>query len=243
MKTDNFTIVKDSLHRFIVSNYYDEMSIDSALKDYRIDKFFIPFNEELFSYQISIYNVYKMELMKISKELETYNLKFLVLKGIILADDLYAPYYLRRSMDLDILVEFKDIDIVDNILRVLGYFPINEDFYTNSIKHVKSNKSIREEITHITPYKKIIDDKLINYFLKFFKYSIGLVINFIIIYYLEGLIPTNSLVIWFLKGALIFGISTIINYIYFYVVKELVFMERVKYLLKKFIKGKQKKAA
>ena len=160
MKTDNFTIVKDSLHRFIVSNYYDEMSIDSALKDYRIDKFFIPFNEELFSYQISIYNVYKMELMKISKELETYNLKFLVLKGIILADDLYEPYYLRRSMDLDILVEFKDIDIVDNILRVLGYFPINEDFYTNSIKHVKSNKSIREEITHITPYKKIIDDNI-----------------------------------------------------------------------------------
>ena len=92
-------------------------------------------------------------------------------------------------------------------------------------------------------YKKIIDDKLINYFLKFFKYSIGLVINFIIIYYLEGLIPTNSLVIWFLKGALIYGISTIINYIYFYFVKELVFMERVKYLLKKFIKGKQKKAA
>ena len=92
-------------------------------------------------------------------------------------------------------------------------------------------------------YKKIIDDKLINYFLKFFKYSIGLVINFIIIYYLEGLIPANSLVIWFLKGALIFGVSTIINYIYFYVVKELVFMERIKYLLKKFIKGKQKKAA
>lgn len=82
-------------------------------------------------------------------------------------------------------------------------------------------------------YKDIIEDKICKYFIKMFKYVIGLIISFIIIYYLENLISVNSLMTWFIKGVIIFMLCLIINFIYFYIMKELLFIDRIKFFINK----------
>lgn len=86
--------------------------------------------------------------------------------------------------------------------------------------------------------KHIINDKTISYYLKCFKYIIGLAINFIIINLIESHIHINSLISWGVKGVILFTISLLITSIYFYLTKEYIFLERIKFILKK--KGSKK---
>ena len=79
----------------------------------------------------------------------------------------------------------------------------------------------------------IINDKTISYYLKCCKYFIGLVINFVIIYLIQSYIHINSLITWGVKGVILFVISLFITSVYFYLAKEFIFFERVKFILKK----------
>lgn len=79
----------------------------------------------------------------------------------------------------------------------------------------------------------IINDKTISYYLKCCKYFIGLVTNFIIIYLIQSYIHINSLITWGVKGVILFVISLLITSVYFYLTKEFIFFERVKFILKR----------
>lgn len=79
--------------------------------------------------------------------------------------------------------------------------------------------------------KKIINDKIEKYYLKCGKYLLGFILSFGIIYFLDSVIAISSLMAWVLKGLLLFSVNLIITSVYYYVINELYFFERLKFLL------------
>ncbi|OCT11052.1 Renal dipeptidase [Paenibacillus pectinilyticus] len=61
------------------------------------------------------------EMEQLSKSFATQMIRSLVLKGPVLAADLYGDISLRTSRDLDILVPIDDLDRVDDLLSKLNY--------------------------------------------------------------------------------------------------------------------------
>ncbi|MEC2076076.1 nucleotidyltransferase family protein [Metabacillus fastidiosus] len=71
-------------------------------------------------------NIFKMlslsgEMEQICRIFGESQIKSLVLKGPVLAADLYGDLSLRTSRDLDILIPFKDLSKADQVLTNLGY--------------------------------------------------------------------------------------------------------------------------
>ena len=85
--------------------------------------------------------------------------------------------------------------------------------------------------------KQIINDETKNYYLKVVKYVLGLFISFGIIYFVDSRIYIASLITWGLKGVLLFTINFVITSLYYYLIKETYFFERIKFLLKKSVKS------
>ena len=87
--------------------------------------------------------------------------------------------------------------------------------------------------------RNIIYDKPINYYKKVFKYLIGLVLNLGICCYINSLLHNTNLLIWFVNGVLLFVINFVLTYIYFKVTKEDIFMDRIKFMINKFLQRKK----
>lgn len=71
------------------------------------------------------------EMEQISRLFTENDVRMLVLKGPVLAVDLYGDVSLRTSVDLDILVPLDDLDKVKKILIDIGY--INEEFFSTEL--------------------------------------------------------------------------------------------------------------
>ena len=61
------------------------------------------------------------EMERVCKTLQEYGILPLVLKGPVLAQDLYGDLSLRTSKDLDILIPMADVESAENMLLQLGY--------------------------------------------------------------------------------------------------------------------------
>ncbi len=81
--------------------------------------------------------------------------------------------------------------------------------------------------------KKIINDKIESYYLKCAKYLLGLVLSFGIICFLDSVISISSLMTWALKGFILLIVNLIVTSAYYFLTKELYFLERFKFLLNK----------
>lgn len=68
------------------------------------------------------------EIEKISRLFLENNIRMLVLKGPVLAHDLYGNISLRTSLDIDILVSLPDLDKVDELLLQIGY--VKHEFFS-----------------------------------------------------------------------------------------------------------------
>ncbi len=68
------------------------------------------------------------ELEQICKLFGEQNLRLLQLKGPVLAVELYGNISLRKSVDLDILVDINDLERVEQLLKANGY--LKEEFFT-----------------------------------------------------------------------------------------------------------------
>lgn len=66
------------------------------------------------------------EMEQVSKQFTESNIRALVLKGPVLAADLYGDISLRTSGDLDILVPIQDLEHAENMLVRLGY--VKDDY-------------------------------------------------------------------------------------------------------------------
>ena len=80
-------------------------------------------------------------------------------------------------------------------------------------------------------FKKIINDKVLNYYILWIKYLIGMLINVTIVYFIQNMIKANSFIMWFVKGVIVFLLSFIVTTIYYYLVKETAFFERIKFMI------------
>jgi hypothetical protein len=72
------------------------------------------------------------EMEQISRLFTENDIRMLVLKGPVLAVDLYGDVSLRTSVDLDILVTLDDLNKVKKILLDIGYE--NEEFFTTELE-------------------------------------------------------------------------------------------------------------
>ena len=95
------------------------------------------------------------EIKNLNRYCNEHGVEILFLKGFILAKDLYLDPSMRNSMDIDILIKFGDLEFIDNYLKKLGYKPMGDASYTNSVQCVKEYKTVRDELTHVTSYNKI----------------------------------------------------------------------------------------
>lgn len=161
-KIENFENVQKSLKRFMQNNFSTKNDYFCACQSFRVDKYLNEVQEVNLLFQKDIYEKYNNDLRKLLVDAKLFGVDVLVLKGIVLAEELFNPYILRRSLDLDILVDYKNLIIIDKLLKNLGYASINES-YTNSINCVLKYPSIRKEITHITPYKKEFENGFVGY--------------------------------------------------------------------------------
>ena len=80
--------------------------------------------------------------------------------------------------------------------------------------------------------KKIIDDKVGNYYKKVVKYLLGLSINVFICYYVnQMLFISSNIITWIIKGIIIFGINFALTTIFYIITKEFLFFDRLKKLI------------
>ena len=80
--------------------------------------------------------------------------------------------------------------------------------------------------------KKIVYIKISDYIKKVIKYLIGLAINVITVFFIGMWINVNSLIMWLVKGIILFLISVLVNFTYFYITKELLFFDRLRKIIK-----------
>lgn len=104
------------------------------------------------------YKLFASEIEKIASLAYSHGLNLLFMKGITIANELFEPIGLRKSFDMDLFIDYTEVELMDGILFELGYFHLeSEKNYTNSIQHIKKYKSIRDELTHITVYHKFVN--------------------------------------------------------------------------------------
>lgn len=82
-----------------------------------------------------LYKINTFEMLKLCGEMEQINqlfidanLRFLYLKGPILAKELYQDISLRTSKDLDLLIPLEQLEVVERLLTLAGYKQKEIDF-------------------------------------------------------------------------------------------------------------------
>ncbi|PEQ95203.1 Renal dipeptidase [Bacillus sp. AFS006103] len=83
-----------------------------------------------------------MEMDRLFKLFDEYQIQALMLKGPVLAKDLYGDLSLRTSKDLDILVQQKDVMRTEELLLQLGYLREGEALHHFSYLHSTSTINI-----------------------------------------------------------------------------------------------------
>lgn len=92
------------------------------MNDNMIPKFVIESLQKMYNKNVFHMLLLSREMVRISKIFAENNVRLLILKGPVLAVDLYGDISLRTSVDLDVLVSIKDLDKIDNLLLDIGYF-------------------------------------------------------------------------------------------------------------------------
>lgn len=110
----------------IISLLYDRLCISGPRNDEQLFQLFLNGlkNKNLSSALRT--NVIHQEAFDLLNELNTNNIHYVVLKGFALAYDIYSKSYLRPSVDIDILIEDKDIERSKVIFLKKGYQNIKE---------------------------------------------------------------------------------------------------------------------
>lgn len=102
-----------------IESYHADMILNQAIKEISKEKGTIV--EQKLSAQ-KVLNAYrKKEITNMSKLFEERNLKLVHFKGLTLAEELYMPSNIRKSADIDILVDKYELNSVFLALKDLGY--------------------------------------------------------------------------------------------------------------------------
>lgn len=153
------------LYEFIEKNVLAE-KINSYIKNHGLEKIMLPYirtkiresksNDvvEKIKYQKMKYDLLFGETKKLNETFKKNNIPMILMKGFVIANEIYSPPELRTSDDIDILVPFSRLKDADKIMRSNGFITRNDDTYTNSLKCVLENQSVADELTHLNVYHK-----------------------------------------------------------------------------------------
>lgn len=145
-------MIKEGFETFFkIKAEKNEDTYENTVKKYRfITDLFINKNSRTCAYttQRTLNELYLIDIKKIINLSEKHGVNILFLKGIFMAADVYDDVHCRRGLDLDILVEKKDIYCVKTILDDIGYKYVgNEDLVEQAkINHLKFIKHITNQI-------------------------------------------------------------------------------------------------
>lgn len=112
--------------------------------------------EETYTYTAFHNMLYLEELKKITDKVNV-----IVLKGPMLAQEIYGNIALRPFNDMDILVKREDVDEIKNFLYRLGYSTRNTSFYKRYHFHMPFIKMARIPI-HIELHWAFVDKFILN---------------------------------------------------------------------------------
>lgn len=94
------------------------------------------------------------ELLLIIDELQNNNIDFVVLKGPVLSQKIYKDESFRNYHDIDLLIDFKDIDIVIDCLNAKNYQ--TEKNFSKTNKEKKTYFTHNKDIKLVNLEKKIL---------------------------------------------------------------------------------------
>lgn len=118
--------------------------------------------------------IFKREIINLNKRFNEKKIRVIFLKGVILASELYNPASIRKSGDIDILIEIQSVEEALNILSEIGFsqrgiepgklnvatkwtIPISGDYYKEYISDFPLYRS------HFPMCQKYIGEKNLNY--------------------------------------------------------------------------------
>jgi hypothetical protein len=141
------------------------------------------------------------ELIKIMKILEENDIKAIAFKGPTLAQLAYGDVTLRQYMDLDILINYVELEKMNNILKDINYFPENNLIdkklriqILKDMSYFNKEKNINLEI-HWRLFSFIKDNRF-NYELNFLNFNNVKLLNFDINFYIAYLAIHGSRHLW-----------------------------------------------
>lgn len=105
--------------------------------------------------------IIKEQMTHIINAFNEKGIRFIPFKGVFLANDLYDPPETRLFTDIDVLINFRDIETILGILTDLGFMYINnyDDYKIIPISSTHIMKPNLENEVHLEFVKKIFEDK------------------------------------------------------------------------------------
>ena len=113
-------------------------------------------------------------------------------------------------------------------LILINYIGMAGLLLGTSISLVASEFIIKPEILN----KNIFKDKIYKYYIDCLKYSLFIVIVYIILYFIISSINITNLFYWFIIGFIVFIVSFIITFIYYRLIDRISFVNRISVLNK-----------
>lgn len=117
--------------------------------------------EKIYTYTAFHNMLYLEELKQIIEISQKVNIKIIILKGPVLAQETYGNIALRPFNDIDILIQKKDLDQLTHILTSSGYHAQNINFYKKYHFHLPLTKIGKIPI-HLELHWELVDQFILN---------------------------------------------------------------------------------
>lgn len=131
-----YILEKAKIHGVAPLIYNSIKKLPSQISNSHIPAEILEQLEKIYTYTAFHNMIYLDELQKITKDVENCDIKMIVLKGPMLAKNVYNNIALRPFIDIDILIKNTDLDKMEAILGSMGYASENKDFYKNYHFHL-----------------------------------------------------------------------------------------------------------
>lgn len=139
------------------------VNLKKLCPDIAIPKYLNDIMECIYSGIIQRNQYYHTEIKIVIKTLKDRGVTIIPVKGAMLIPELYKDLGLRYSGDADFLVRYKDIDILDNILKnELGYIKGEYSSKTESVEPATRMEEIKWKVymSNLFPYCKAVKGHL-----------------------------------------------------------------------------------
>lgn len=118
--------------------------------------------------------LFQQEAKNIRIELKKSNVCTIPVKGVLLIPNMYKDFGIRYSGDIDFLIKYEDINLVEKTTASLGYTKGFFDIETNTIKLIPRAEDIKWKVgmSNLYPFRKISGNEYFPFFKLDFRYAL-----------------------------------------------------------------------